>query len=175
MEKKKEKRAVKPKPVNPVPSATKEITVGCRVRVKGQTMVGEVMEINGKSARVAYGNLSSKVDVSHLEYVSARQAKRVQSERPLANVSDALRQKKLHFNSQLDLRGMRADEALSVLMNYIDDALMVGIEEVRILHGTGTGALRETVRGYLKCLSGISSFHDAHPDEGGAGITVVEF
>ncbi len=175
LEKKREKRTAKPKPVIPAPSATKEITVGCRVRVKGQTMVGEVLQITGKIARVAYGNLSSKVNVSHLEYVSARQAKKTQSQRPLTNVSDALRQKKLHFNSQLDLRGMRADEALSVLMNYIDDAFMVGIEEVRILHGTGTGALREMVHGYLKCLQGVSSFHDAHPDEGGAGITVVEF
>lgn len=175
LEKKKDKRISKPQPVNPVPSVPKEITVGCRVRIKGQTLVGEVLEINGKSARVAYGNLSSKVDVANLEYVSSRQAKKVQQERPLTNVSDSLRQKKLNFNGQLDLRGMRADEALSALMNYIDDAFMVGIEEVRILHGTGTGALRETVRGYLKCLPGTSSFHDAHPDEGGAGITVVEF
>lgn len=157
------------------PAEPKEITLGCKVRIKGQTLVGEVMEINGKNAIVAFGNLSSKVELANLEYISARQAKKIQIERPSANVSDALRQKKLHFNGQLDLRGMRADEALSVLMNYIDDALMVGIEEVRILHGTGTGALRETVRGYLKCLPGISSFHDAHPEEGGAGITVVEF
>ena len=151
-----------------------EITVGCRVRIKGQTIVGEVVNLNGKHARVAFGEMSSQILLSQLEWVSARQAKKIQKERPQTNISDSLRKKKLQFNSQLDLRGERADEALVSLMNYMDDALMVGIEEVRILHGTGTGALREVVRNYLKSLSGITAFHDAHPDEGGAGITVVE-
>ncbi|MCM1034452.1 MAG: endonuclease MutS2 [Paludibacter sp.] len=149
--------------------------VGTRVRVPGKEMVGEIIELNGKKALVAFGNLQSQLDVRTLEYVSARQAKQTLTHRYAANVSDELRQKKLSFSQQLDLRGMRVDEALTVLMNYIDDAVMVGTEEVRILHGTGTGALRQVVRDYLKCLSRIQAFHDAHPDQGGAGITVVEF
>ena len=171
---KKEKKRTRQQTTIAVPTENHVITVGCRVRIKGQTLVGEVMEMGGKHAMVAFGEMSSKVPLKQLEWVSARQAKKIQTERPRTNVSDSLRQKKLQFNSQLDLRGQRADEALASLMNYMDDALMVGIEEVRILHGTGTGALREVVRGYLQCLHGISGFHDAHPNEGGAGITVVE-
>lgn len=171
---KKEKKRTRQQTTIAVPTENHVITVGCRVRIKGQTLVGEVMEMGGKHAMVALGEMSSKVPLKQLEWVSARQAKKIQTERPRTNVSDSLRQKKLQFNSQLDLRGQRADEALASLMNYMDDALMVGIEEVRILHGTGTGALREVVRGYLQCLHGISGFHDAHPNEGGAGITVVE-
>ncbi len=171
---KKEKKRTRQQTTIAAPTENHAITVGCRVRIKGQTLVGEVMEMGGKHAMVAFGEMSSKVPLKQLEWVSARQAKKIQTERPHTNVSDSLRQKKLQFNSQLDLRGQRADEALASLMNYMDDALMVGIEEVRILHGTGTGALREVVRGYLQCLRGISGFHDAHPNEGGAGITVVE-
>lgn len=171
---KKEKKRTRTQATGTVPTENHAITVGCRVRIKGQTLVGEVMAMGGKHAMVAFGEMSSKVPLKQLEWVSVRQAKKIQTERPHTNVSDSLRQKKLQFNSQLDLRGQRADEALASLMNYMDDALMVGIEEVRILHGTGTGALREVVRGYLQCLHGISGFHDAHPNEGGAGITVVE-
>ncbi len=171
---KKEKKRTRQQTTIAAPTENHAITVGCRVRIKGQTLVGEVMEMGGKHAMVAFGEMSSKVPLKQLEWVSARQAKKIQTERPHTNVSDSLRLKKLQFNSQLDLRGQRADEALASLMNYMDDALMVGIEEVRILHGTGTGALREVVRGYLQCLHDISGFHDAHPNEGGAGITVVE-
>lgn len=171
---KKEKKRTRTQATGTVPAENHAIMVGCRVRIKGQTLVGEVMAMGGKHAMVAFGEMSSKVPLKQLEWVSVRQAKKIQTERPHTNVSDSLRQKKLQFNSQLDLRGQRADEALASLMNYMDDALMVGIEEVRILHGTGTGTLREVVRGYLQCLHGISGFHDAHPNEGGAGITVVE-
>lgn len=89
-------------------------------------------------------------------------------------VSDELRKKKLSFQQELDLRGMYADEALQELMNYLDDAVMVGAEEVRILHGTGTGALKQAVRGYLKNQHRVVAFHDGDPDKGGAGITIVE-
>lgn len=151
------------------------ITIGTRVRVRGNEMIGEIAELNGNKALVAYGNLQSWASVNTLEYVSARQAKRTQTRMVnSANVSDELRRKKLSFSQQLDLRGMRVEEALAALMNYVDDAVMVGTEEVRILHGTGTGVLRQVVRDYLKCLSCVQSFHDAHPAEGGAGITVVE-
>lgn len=102
-----------------------------------------------------------------------------------STVADEIRRKKLSFSNDLDLRGFRADEALEVVMNYIDDAVMVGTSEVRILHGTGTGALKKVIRDYLKELlpsmhngkaikGKISAFHDGDPDKGGAGITIVE-
>ena len=100
----------------------------------------------------------------------------------ISNVADELRKKKLSFNRELDIRGLRVDEALEILIAYIDDALMVNAEQVSILHGTGTGALKQVVRDYLaerqksmrRLKSGDIVFHDGDPDRGGAGITIVE-
>lgn len=99
-----------------------------------------------------------------------------------ANVADEMRRRKLAFSRELDIRGLRADEALQVVMAYMDDAIMVGAEQVAILHGTGTGALKQVVRDYLaqrqktmqRLGNGSLSFHDGDPDRGGAGITIVE-
>lgn len=100
----------------------------------------------------------------------------------ISNVADELRKKKLSFNRELDIRGLRVDEALEILIAYIDEALMVNAEQVSILHGTGTGALKQVVRDYLaerqksmrRLKSGDIVFHDGDPDRGGAGITIVE-
>lgn len=91
------------------------------------------------------------------------------------SVSDEIRRKKLTFKQEIDLRGMRADEALQAIESYIDDAVMVATDEVRILHGTGTGALKQVVRAYLQNNHRVRGFHDGDPDKGGAGITIVEF
>ena len=99
-----------------------------------------------------------------------------------SNVADELRRRKLSFSRELDIRGLRVDEALENVIAYIDDALMVNAEQVSILHGTGTGALKQVVRDYLserqksmrRLKSGDISFHDGDPDRGGAGITVIE-
>lgn len=107
---------------------------------------------------------------------------RSQGQVRISNVADELRKKKLSFNRELDIRGLRVDEALEILIAYIDDALMVNAEQVSILHGTGTGALKQVVRDYLaerqksmrRLKSGDIVFHDGDPDRGGAGITIVE-
>ena len=127
-------------------------------------------------------------DLSDLKILTKNPAKLIQeSNTPKpkmvsSNVVDELRKKKLSFQRELDIRGLRADEALEVLIAYVDDALMVNAEQVTILHGTGTGALKQVVRDYLaerqksmrRLKSGDISFHDGDPDRGGAGITVVE-
>ena len=89
--------------------------------------------------------------------------------------SDDLRKRQLNFKREIDVRGMRGDEALQAVTYFIDDAIMVNVDQVRILHGTGTGALRQLIRQYLQTISGIKNFHDEHIQFGGAGITVVEF
>ena len=99
-----------------------------------------------------------------------------------ANVADEMRRRKLSFSRELDIRGLRADEALNIVMAYMDDAIMVGAEQVAILHGTGTGALKQVVRDYLaqrqktmqRLGTGTLTFYDGDPDRGGAGITIVE-
>ncbi len=97
------------------------------------------------------------------------------STRQPSTVTDELRRRKLSFRQEIDLRGMRVDEALQAIESYIDDAVMVGTESVRIIHGTGTGAIKQVVRAYLAQNSRVSEFHDGDPDKGGAGITIVEF
>ena len=127
-------------------------------------------------------------DLSELKVLTKNPAKLIQeSNTPKpkmvsSNVADELRRKKLNFKRELDIRGLRVDEALEILIAYIDDALMVNAEQVSILHGTGTGALKQVVRDYLserqksmrRLKSGDISFHDGDPDRGGAGITIVE-
>ena len=89
--------------------------------------------------------------------------------------SDDIRKRQLNFKREIDVRGMRGDEALQAVTYFIDDAIMVNVDQVRILHGTGTGALRQLIRQYLQTINGIKNFHDEHIQFGGAGITVVEF
>ena len=163
------------------------LSVGAFVRIVGQQAIGEIIALSGKQATVAFGLMKSQVALSRLEYVSRSQAKKglssftTQTPRPafsnaVANsIADSLRKKKLAFSDELDIRGFRADDALQEVMNYVDDAIMVGASQVRILHGTGTGALKQIVRDYLRMQSRVVSFHDGDPDRGGPGITIVEF
>lgn len=128
-------------------------------------------------------------DLSELKVLTKNPAKLIQEQgtksqeqRRISNVADELRRRKLSFSRELDIRGLRVDEALDAVMAYVDDALMVNAEQVTILHGTGTGALKQVVRDYLserqksmrRLKSGDISFHDGDPDRGGAGITIVE-
>ena len=152
--------------------------MGDSVRIKGQTSVGEVMEIQDKqTAVVAFGMIKSNVKLERLEKVSRNQIKRdVQKSTFISEqTSEEMHQKRLHFKQEIDVRGMRGDEAVQAVTYFIDDAIQVGAQQVRILHGTGTGILRQLIREYLQGIPGVRSFHDEHVQFGGAGITVVEF
>jgi DNA mismatch repair protein MutS2 len=153
---------------------------GDRVRLKGQLTTGEVMSTNGRECVVAFGMIKSTVTADRLERVSKSQLKREQQQANLTGgmrspaVSDEIRERRLHFKQEIDVRGMRGEEALMAVTYYMDDAILLGVGEVRILHGTGTGALRQLIRQYLSTLPGVRSYHDEHVQFGGAGITVVE-
>ncbi|WP_056928687.1 endonuclease MutS2 [Candidatus Symbiothrix dinenymphae] len=152
------------------------IAIGDTVRIRGQQTAGEVLEIQGKNAVVAFGALKTTSKISQLEKTSRNRLKK-EASRPqiiLANSADTLSAKKQNFSMELDLRGMRADEALQALMYYLDDAIQCNVGRVRILHGTGTGALRQITRDYLHTASGIANYQDEHVEFGGAGVTVVE-
>lgn len=154
------------------------LSPGSQVRLKGQTAVGEILELQGKQAVVAFGQLKSTVQLAKLEKVSNNQLKkenRTSSGGLGRKVTDEVRERKLTFKHEIDLRGMRGDEALQAVTYFIDDALMVGVASVRILHGTGTGALRQLIRQYLGTVHGVKNYHDEHVQFGGSGITVVEF
>ena len=153
------------------------IIPGSAVKLKGQTSVGEVLEVNGKSAVVAFGSIKTTVKLERLERAQAhpRQADvTTKSTYISTQTHDAMHEKKLHFKQDIDVRGMRGDEAIQAVTYFIDDALLVGVLRVRILHGTGTGILRTLIRQYLQTVPGIRHFQDEHVQFGGAGITVVE-
>lgn len=165
-QKKKEKEIWKPEVIEP----------GDNVRIKGQNTVGEVIEIQGKNSIVIFGMLKSTVKTELLEKVSKNQVKKVQPKNTFVSeqTADDIRERKLNFKQEIDVRGMRGDEALQAVTYFIDDAILVGVSRVRILHGTGTGILRQLIRQYLKTVPGVAHFQDEHVQFGGAGITVVE-
>ncbi len=152
------------------------IEVGDNVRLKGQQSAGEVLELQGKQAVVAFGLIKSTIKLDQLEKVSKGQLKKEMQKSTFVTVQtmDEMHEKKLNFKQEIDVRGMRGDEALQAVTYFIDDAIQVGASRVRILHGTGTGILRQLIREYLKAVSGVKRFHDEHVQFGGAGITVVE-
>ena len=138
---------------------------------------GIIVEMQDNQALVTFGNMKSTVKLSKLEPISNNQLKKeTRKYESLGNsTTDEVRQRKLTFSSEIDVRGMRGDEAIQAVMYFIDDAVMVGVASVRILHGTGTGALRQMIRQYLGTVNGVRVFHDEHINFGGSGITVVEF
>jgi DNA mismatch repair protein MutS2 len=146
------------------------------VRLKNSNTYGIVMDIKGNTAHLAIGDLKTSVALSRLVRVSSSEYKRetgsdlkpAQRSRGV-NISE----KQQNFQSTLDVRGKRAEEVLPLLTGYMDDALLLGMKELRILHGKGDGILREVVRDYLKGLSFIEYLRDEHADMGGAGITIV--
>jgi DNA mismatch repair protein MutS2 len=153
-----------------------KIKAGDKVKLYGQDTVGEVLDVNDKSIMVAFGSMITTLHENRLEKISNNEFKKLHKQMPQAMKSNSFNvsERKLNFKQQLDIRGMRADEALQKVAEYIDDAIMVNISEVRILHGKGSGVLRELIRNYLKTVEGIN-FADEHVDFGGAGITVVRF
>lgn len=152
------------------------IVPGSVVKMKGQTVAGEVLEINGKNATVAFGNLKTTVHIDRLEPTNALPKQNELSTKSTfisTQTQDSMHEKKLHFKQDIDVRGMRGDEALQAVTYFIDDAILVGVPRVRILHGTGTGILRTLIRQYLQTVPGVRNFADEHVQFGGAGITVV--
>ena len=152
------------------------IEVGDSVRLKGQTSAGTVLELQEKQAVIAFGMIKSTVKLDQLEKVSKGQIKREIQKSTFVSVqtTDDMHEKKLNFKQEIDVRGMRGDEALQTVTYFIDDAIQVGAGKVRILHGTGSGILRQLIRDYLRTIPGVRRFQDEHVQFGGAGITVVE-
>ncbi len=154
----------------------REVEVGSKVRMAGQDVVGVVQSVKGRKAQVAFGQILTTVDRERLTVVSNneyREATRPQSARTVVSVDISAR--KLNFRDHIDVRGMRAAEALDAVQDFIDNALMVGVRSVTILHGKGTGALKEEIRRYLRTIPEVAGATDEHADRGGAGITIVTF
>lgn len=176
-ERKKDKKAKQANaPETPVAPKVRPIEAGDYVRIKGQTSVGQVMEISGKNAVVMFGLMKTNVKAERLERTDAPKAAPLSSKATFVSseTQDRMYEKKLNFKQDIDVRGMRGDEAIQAVTYFIDDAILVGVSRVRILHGTGTGILRTLIRQYLATVPGVAHFQDEHVQFGGAGITVVD-
>ena len=176
----KEKRGEKPAaPVREkAPAADKSpLQVGDKVRLKDNDMVGEVTQVTAKYISVSIGSILSKLAPGKVEKISNQQYKDKSRStfRPVIHYdSESISRRKLEFRPTIDIRGERLNEALDIVMHFIDDATMVGVGQVKILHGKGNGVLREEIRKYLKTMPAVKSFRDEAVQQGGAGITVVE-
>ena len=168
-----------------VVTAKAAITTGDTVRIIGLTSVGTVESIDGKMATVIFGGMKTKMRIERLEHAEMPKNDKTKSEErnaaiagSYANVSNDTRNvidnRKLNFKQDIDVRGMRGDEAINAVTYFIDDAILVGMSRVRILHGTGNGILRQLIRQYLGTIPNVSHYHDEHVQFGGSGITVVD-
>ena len=152
-----------------------EVKVGSYVRVEGSELVGEVLSISGKKASVAVGDIISKIELAKLSPITSNKFKNIAKPVPATQkMSASISDRKLNFKPSIDIRGMKLEEAIMTVTHFIDDAMMVGVGEVSILHGKGNGILKEEIRKYLKITPGVVSFADEHVERGGSGITIVK-
>ncbi len=163
------------KTVQPAQKPLEEFNVGDKVKLAGQDTIGEVMEVGEKNVVVALGHLISSVERKRLEHVSNNEARKKgkQGNKTMAKVNEQLSSKRLKFKAELDVRGLRVGEALQKVQEFIDNAIMLNVTEVKILHGTGNGILRQTIREFLKTEPVVKRLRDEHVQFGGTGITIV--
>ena len=161
--------------------ANRPLEKGDSVRIKGTNSVGEIESIQGKQATVVFGGLRSKVKIEQLERAAKQQAANTPADKhahlaiQTSHMTRAtMEDRRQNFHQDLDVRGMRGDEAIDTVMHFIDDAILIGMSRVRILHGTGTGILRQLIRQYLNTVPNVKKAKDEHVQFGGAGITVVD-
>ena len=148
---------------------------GNYVRIKGTTTPGIVQKINSKEATIAFGSVITNVKTDRLEPAEPPKEQPRAATFISSQTRNDIREKTLNFSQDIDVRGMRGEEALQAITYYIDDALVANVSTVRILHGTGNGILKTLIRQYLSTIPNVSSYHDEHVQLGGAGITIVEF
>ena len=157
------------------------------VRIKGTSSVGTIESIDGKMATVIFGGMRTKVKVAQLEHYSKNEESRMKNEasatiNKYAHLAiqtshmtrSTMEDRKHNYHQDLDVRGMRGDEAVNTVMHFIDDSILIGMSRVRILHGTGNGILRQLIRQYLNTVPNVVKARDEHVQFGGAGITVVD-
>ena len=155
------------------------LKAGEKVRVKENGMVGEVTKVSAKAVVVAIGNISSKMPLDKVERITSNEFKTAVKEtsRPVTSikVDTSINERKLNFKTEIDIRGARLNEAVETVTRYIDDAIMLNISSVRIIHGKGTGVLRDELQKLIRTIPGVASVKDEHIQFGGSGVTIVTF
>ena len=156
------------------------LQVGEKIRVKDNGMVGEVAKVSAKTVTVIIGNITSKMSTDRVERISSNEYRNAVRDtagagRPVQVQDSAIQERKLAFKPELDVRGERLSDALEIVMRYVDDAIMLGMPSVRIVHGKGTGVLHEEIQKMLRATAGVASVRDEHIQHGGSGVTIVTF
>ena len=164
--------------------AARPLQVGDKVRVIGSDLIGEVTKLTARKVSVSIGSITSTMARERVQRISATEYKTAMKTNAAGAghatyssdvySNDSVNQRRLNFTPSIDVRGERVNDAIDKVLHFMDDALMVGVGQVTILHGKGNGVLREEIRKYLKTIGGVESFGDAPLDQGGAGITVVK-
>ena len=155
------------------------LKAGEKVRVKENGMVGEVAKVSAKAVVVVIGNISSKMPLDKVERITSNEFKSAVKEtaRPVSaiKIDSSISERKLNFKTEIDLRGARLNDAVEQVTRYVDDAIMLGISSVRIIHGKGTGVLRDELQKLIRTIPGVASVRDEHIQFGGTGVTIVTF
>lgn len=172
LEKAKAKTKIAGEEKDKVTTTTGEIEEGSFVRIKGQETIGKVLSIKGKDVELSIGALTSMIKLSRLEKVT-RKERREQENSGAQRAGISLNDKMANFSSKLDIRGYRAEEVIPKLEQWVDEAILLGITELQVLHGKGNGILRQIVRNHLGTYKEVQQMKDEHVDRGGAGITIV--
>ncbi len=150
---------------------------GDKVIIRGQQRIGEILEIKNNQALISFDTFKMRTSINKLQKVN-KDKSRQETERKRSSYSNImydLNKKMEDFKTTIDIRGKRAEEALSIVRNFIDNAIFLNIPEVSVIHGKGDGILRESIRDYLKTIEEVKRYRDDHPDKGGQGITIIEF
>lgn len=156
-------------------SSSDQLTVGSFVKMQGQSIIGRIIRMNAnKEALVAFGSIQTNVKLSRLSPSEPPKEEKRAATFVTSQTQDDMRQRTLNFTGEIDVRGMRGDECMQEISLFIDDALVANASRIRILHGTGTGILRQLVRQYLNTIPEVKGFRDENPQFGGSGITVVD-
>lgn len=155
------------------------LQVGEKVRLKTGDMVGEVAKVSTNSIVVNIGNISTKISPDKVERISSNEYKKSLREIPrqtsAIRMDSSISQRKLNFSPEIDVRGERLNDAIEKVMHFVDDAIMLNMPSVRIIHGKGTGVLREEIQKFLRATPGVAAVSDEHIQFGGTGVTVVTF
>jgi len=164
------------KEIPEVKKDTSKLKLGDLVIIKGQNSAGTITQLKGKKAKVDFDTIQLFIELEKLERVSKTQERMLKKtvKKSSSSIAQDISERSMDFNSNIDVRGMRADEAIIQIKRFLDDAILLRVNQVHILHGKGTGALRQSIQEYLRANQDVNRYYDEHIERGGHGITVVE-
>ena len=168
----------KPKPAPQPVQEDRPIEVGDQVLIDEVQTVGEVVQIKGNDVTVSFKGITFKTVLNKLTRISKKEAKTIEKKGFTSvggtRLGDLINQKLSHFKPYIDLRGVRTDDAIVQVEALLDEAVLLSVHQVKILHGKGDGILRKKIREYLARRKEVRDFYDEILELGGSGITVVD-